>query len=652
MPDRSSSQAADDTFARVTAGGRPGRHGHVGLLVALTSAVMFAVHVAEAFTALTAALATWLVARDWQHPRQRHGRRDAAPQSSGEHRLTDIPPSADRIPIIAAAATAICGAINIASAATPSLPGRLRELGAILPTAEIQVAHALALPVGVGLVAAAWPLARRRARALKLAVSFLGALAGLNLIKGLDVTEAAISGGLAVGLWRARDAFWVQHTPGSLRQALLRAIIVVPASLLLGSVAVAAAAVHANTPLDRAAVPAAAAHLLTLTGGPRFTAPFTWLPSALAAIGVATLLASARIALGPLANTSWPDRRDRRRAAAVVRRHGTDTLSAFKLRSDLCRHWSASRDAFAAYRIEARTMLLAGDPVAGRDDLPALLGELRARARAHGLQLAAVGASDSFADVARRAGMRSIYLGDEAILATGQMDLSGGSRKSLRKAVARVARNGYHAQLRRVDELDHGTCRQMVAVSERWLNGAAERGFSMAHDTLVDDLLPDALVVLGRDPAGQVRGFLHFVPVFGTSAVSLGFMRRDRDTPNGLSDFLVVEAARLLAERGIDEFSLNFASFGRWLREPAGIAERAAGKVMRIADRWFQIERLLRFNAKFTPRWQARHLIFERHSALPRVALAALWAEGQLPRPSLQAARRAREPIRPVTTPP
>jgi lysyl-tRNA synthetase class 2 len=129
-----------------------------------------------------------------------------------------------------------------------------------------------------------------------------------------------------------------------------------------------------------------------------------------------------------------------------------------------------------------------------------------------------------------------------------------------------------------------------------------------------------------------VRAFLHFVPVYGRSAVSLAFMRRDRDTPNGVSDFLVVEAARLLGEHGIEELSLNFAAFGRWLREPANLLERAAARVLRVADRWFQLERLMRFNAKFHPRWQPRYLLFAGATQLPRVALGALWAEGHLPR--------------------
>jgi lysyl-tRNA synthetase class 2 len=167
----------------------------------------------------------------------------------------------------------------------------------------------------------------------------------------------------------------------------------------------------------------------------------------------------------------------------------------------------------------------------------------------------------------------------------------------------------------------------------------------MAHDALVDELLPDAMVLLGRDAEGTVRGFLHFVPVFGRTATSLGFMRRERDTPNGLTEFLVVEAARLLGERGVTELSLNFSAYGRWLREPANVVERALAVVLRRADKHFQVERLLKFNAKFDPRWQPRYLLFECPAQLPRIALATMWAEGQLPRLPLPLASAPANPL-------
>ena len=90
----------------------------------------------------------------------------------------------------------------------------------------------------------------------------------------------------------------------------------------------------------------------------------------------------------------------------------------------------------------------------------------------------------------------------------------------------------------------------------------------------------------------------------------------------------------------MEEFSLNFAAFGRWLREPSNPIERALGRLLRVGDRWFQIERLHSFNAKFGPRWQPRYLLFEHPAQLPKVALAAMFAEGQLPRPSELTPRR------------
>jgi lysyl-tRNA synthetase class 2 len=109
-------------------------------------------------------------------------------------------------------------------------------------------------------------------------------------------------------------------------------------------------------------------------------------------------------------------------------------------------------------------------------------------------------------------------------------------------------------------------------------------------------------------------------------------MRRDKDTPNGLMEFLLVRAIEQLRERGIEEASLNFSVFARLIHEPRGRVELIVGRILLVADAFFQIERLYRFNAKFFPRWEARYLVYERRLGLPRVGLAALWAEGQLPR--------------------
>ena len=158
----------------------------------------------------------------------------------------------------------------------------------------------------------------------------------------------------------------------------------------------------------------------------------------------------------------------------------------------------------------------------------------------------------------------------------------------------------------------------------------------MAMDSLQGQHDHDTLVVIARDGEGEIRGVLHFVPCYGRSAVSLSFMRRDPTTPNGMTEFLVVQAIELLRERGIQELSLNFAAFAKWMHSPEKRLERVLGKLIALGNPFFQIESLYRFNAKFFPRWEPRFLVYEGAFGLPRAGIAALWAEGQLWKPSLK----------------
>jgi hypothetical protein len=167
-----------------------------------------------------------------------------------------------------------------------------------------------------------------------------------------------------------------------------------------------------------------------------------------------------------------------------------------------------------AQRAVLGVLLLAGDPVCSPADLPGALTDARLEARSRGLALGAVGASQACRDAACELGLRSLYLGDEALLPTGVMNLRGNAHRSLRKAVNRVARGGYTAELLRCGALSERMVGQLVAVSDAWLQGTAERGFSMIHDRIDDELLPDALVVSTQVFASHyLRGSLSIIAV-------------------------------------------------------------------------------------------------------------------------------------------
>jgi lysyl-tRNA synthetase class 2 len=65
--------------------------------------------------------------------------------------------------------------------------------------------------------------------------------------------------------------------------------------------------------------------------------------------------------------------------------------------------------------------------------------------------------------------------------------------------------------------------------------------------------------------------------------------------------------------------------------------------VLIFASKWFQIESLYKFNAKFSPVWQPRFFVFPSTKDAPRIALAALEAEAFLTLPRLTLRRIARK---------
>jgi lysyl-tRNA synthetase class 2 len=272
---------------------------------------------------------------------------------------------------------------------------------------------------------------------------------------------------------------------------------------------------------------------------------------------------------------------------------------------------------------------------------------VRAFARARGLKLGALGASARMLPLYDGLGLQTIYLGDEAVIELQRFSLEGRPIRKVRQSVSRLTKAGYTSELQTFQTLDADTLREIEHVLELGRQGAPERGFSMAMDSIRGEHEEDTLFVLARDEHETIRGVLHFVPCYGRPAVSLSFMRRDPDTPNGLTEFLVTEAVVHLRERGLEEMSLNFATAARFMHSPENVVEKAIGKLAKKLNRYFQIESLYKFNAKFFPRWEPRYFVYEGRLGIFRGFLAGMWAEGQLPKPRLpNATGRAGQPRR------
>jgi len=553
------------------------------------------------------------------------------------------------VPRLAGLLSLFVGLMDVASAVSPPVLRRVREVAELLPGILSTTANAATLVIGILLVLLAHALSRRKRRAWRAVVGLLGFSVATHVVRGLNVEEAFASAALLVVLLLLRQEFYAQGDPRTRWRALWVFLGLAVADVGLG---LAIVSVRPRQLLGSPSLAERLSHVLQglvgVTGPLRFHSPRVAevVSTSLLALGLLTLLVTAYLVLRPPEPAPHLSAEDETAMRALLAAHGwRDSLGYFALRRDKSVLWSPTRKSAIAYRVVSGVMLASGDPLGDPEAWPGAIAEFCAQADRHAWVPAVMGCSELGGQVwVREAGLQALEIGDEAVVEVAEFSLEGRAMRNVRQMVHRVERAGYACQVRRLRDIppaERDTLRRQAAA---WRHSETERGFSMALGRFGDPADGDCVAVTAVHQE-TLRGLLHFVP-WGEDGLSLDLMRRDAAAEPGLNELLIVAALRQAPELGVRRLSLNFAAFRsafeRGERLGAGPVVRAWRRVLLFLSRWFQIESLYRFNAKFQPRWQPRFVVYPDAGDLPRIAVAALEAEAFLVVPSLLRRRRRR----------
>jgi lysyl-tRNA synthetase, class II len=502
-------------------------------------------------------------------------------------------------PVVLAWFATAAGLISIVSALTPEMADRVDLVQGVLPPGVLDAARSLALALVLGMVWLSRGLARRKRRAWWLAVGVVAVSAVAHLAKGLDFEESTVHLLLLVALYRSRRHFVAPGDPAT----------IMPLAQVGAAIAVCLPLITLYSYDHDAFSERIEVALLILVGGLGFRALWLWLrPPSVAP----------------------PGEEERDRATELVQEHGSDSLAYFALRRDKSYFFSASGRSFLAYRVIGGTALVAGDPIGDTDERHELMAEFKRVAHAKGWRVGIAGASNEALEDYAELGFKSIYLGDEAVIRPAEFSLEGRAIRKVRQSVSRLEKSGYAVRVLSTSDAGTDLRDELRAVSEEWRGNWPERGFTMAMDALFR--YPDTVLAVAIAPDGSVGGFLQLVPSPASEGYSLASMRRRKDTPNGLMEYLITETVAWARAHAVTELSLNFSVFADFMR-----ADETAHRWTRLvrwgllkADRLFQVERLHSFNRKFFPQWRRRYFCFERWSDFPLAGIAYLHAESLL----------------------
>jgi lysyl-tRNA synthetase class 2 len=569
---------------------------------------------------------------------------------------------------------AVIGLLDVVSAVFPAFRnGRMHHMAAVFPGTVSSLAAATSVVTGILLLMLAHGLKRGKQRAWWAAVLLLPVGATTQLIYRHSLFGALVSLALLAVMVRRRGEFTALSDPRTRWRAAANFVGLSTFAFTLGLVITSA---HPASEQGDPGFGDRCLHVLYGLFG--FGGPVHYTSDrvgdvvgySLGGLGLLIACSTAYLVLRPARPVAELSEDEEARLRELLARHGgRDSLGHFALRRDKSVVFSPSGKAAVCYRVLSGVALASGDPIGDVEAWPGAIDRFMDLARAHAWLPAVVGCSETGGEVwTRQTGLDALELGDEAIVDTAGFTLQGRAMRNVRQMVKRIERSGYVCRVRRVSELTEDEKQRVRLAADAWRGTDSERGFSMALGRFGEDADGDCVVVTAhkecapdapgsitqahgqadghghgharghgqrhahpRPELGDLRAILHFVP-WGTDGMSLELMRRDRAADPGLNELLIVAALQEASALGIKRVSLNFAMFrsalARGERIGAGPVLRGWRGLLVFMSRWFQIESLYKFNAKFQPEWVPRFLVFPNSRDLPRIGFAIMQAEG------------------------
>jgi lysyl-tRNA synthetase class 2 len=542
-----------------------------------------------------------------------------------------------------------------ALAGTLAIVAQFTSLGATLDNDEFGLPatapfdRLLAFAGGVAMLVLARGMYRGNRRAADIALAVVLVLGLGRWAAGQGLVDVGLDLGAAGLLALSRDAFPVVRP---IRPLLAPGAVAVVSGAF-------AYALHAGfqlrrpggTDVDRAV--SLAGHVVRgaghgLVANTWLLAPTGALPVTLDILVAVTLAAAGLTLLAllrPQPGSEGHTPAEHRRAAELVARLGTDSLDPFALRADKSFHFAAG--GFLAYRTLRETAVVAGDPIAPPGRASEVLGSFLSYAEKRGWDVVVTAASGRRVGELGALGMRSIPIGEEAVVDPRDFSLAGRRVRKVRQSVTRVARHGWTVETIAGERVTQPLLEQLGALEAEWRSRQQRLyGFAMTLGRLWGAREDSrSLYVIARDADRQLRAFMRFAEFSG--GLSLDVMRRaSGEQPNGLNEALVVATLSHARELGVHRVSLNFAGLAHIMAADAALSrgQRVLRAVLRRAHGRFQLERLVQFNSKFDPSWEMRYLLYRGRTRLPVAALRVLQAEAYVRPPRTPALTRRWEP--------
>lgn len=507
------------------------------------------------------------------------------------------------------------GAMQLASAAIPSVSEQIETVRAHLPILAVESSNWFSVVSGVLLLGLARGIDGRLRIAYRVAMWLLLISAALAVTKGLHFGEALFLLAVAA-LLRARKRVFSRRamTLTSARTFGWFAGLLICVMVFF---AIGVAQVLGDDSFD----------LFYIGFGEHTSRIGRGLAAALLGLVVYLIWQAFAVKRPQL---TLPDRAELERARDLYYAHGGGEFAHLTFMADKHLFWAADHQAVIAYGSVRDRLVALGSPCGADAAIDRAILDFRHFADAQDRVPVFYEVLEPDLSRYHDHGFDLFKLGELALVRLEEFSLAGKRWEDLRQATNRAQKEKLTFTLAQ-PPFDTALLTDLERVSDAWLaeKGSDEKGFSLGRfDPAYFSWSPLGLV--HRD--GELIAFANVLPPYGPGGhASVDLMRHVVDAPRSTMDFLFANVMQWAQQQGHELFSLGMAPLSRVGDNPyARVNERLAALAFTYGNRFYNYQGVRKYKDKFKPEWVGSYLAYPRGLWVPGllIDIAALVSGG------------------------
>lgn len=517
------------------------------------------------------------------------------------------------------------GLVNIISVLTPAIGERVAWLKDFIPVGAMEVSNYFVLVLGLLLLVTASFMLKGLKSAWALSV-FLTVVSILgHLSKAADYEEAIVASLVLAVLIYTRKDYYVKNNPK------LRTVGIQTASLSMLAVILYSVIgfyfldkKHFNIDFSIWQSVQYAIQNFFLVGSSDLVPLDLFASRFIMTINVSGFLSIAFLfytLIRPYILKNAPTVEELVRPNHLLKEYGKSALDYFKTYRDKMIFEPGGQDSFISYRIAGNFAVVLENPVAPDDkSMAECIKSFDRFCYENGLKSFYYRVPEDSLQVYKRLKKKSMFLGQEGIVNLETFSLEGGSRKSIRNALSKVRDRGFKVNFH-FPPIKDGQLQKIKSVSDEWLADTGRSEIIFSQGMFDWEELKQQTILTVENSEEKVVAFLNIIPDFVKGESTYDLLRKTKDAPNGVMDYILVEMFIYLKSQGFNAVNLGFAPMSG-LKDPTRFSEKSMKFAYEKIKSFAHYKGMREFKEKFAAAWHNKYLVYDHDYDLMQIPRA------------------------------